>query len=109
MADDRHLAAGPVQVRLDHLEHEPGGDGRVERVAALSRTAIPAAEASQWVEATIPNVPASSGRVVNSETLAIELIQPHFPAPALPAAAPRCVWRCGPRRQKRAGNGRVAR
>jgi hypothetical protein len=27
---------------------------------------MPAAEASQWVEATIPNVPASSGRVVKS-------------------------------------------
>jgi len=27
---------------------------------------MPAAEASQWVEATMPNVPASSGLVVNS-------------------------------------------
>jgi hypothetical protein len=26
---------------------------------------MPAAEASQWVEATMPNVPASCGRVVN--------------------------------------------
>ena len=31
-----------------------------------SSTAIPAAEASQCVEATMPNVPASSGLVVNS-------------------------------------------
>src|ERR1700678_1796051 len=31
-----------------------------------SSTAMPAAEASQCVEATMPNVPASSGRVVNS-------------------------------------------
>src|SRR6476620_11476401 len=30
-----------------------------------SSTAIPAADASQCVEATIPNVPDSSGRVVN--------------------------------------------
>src|SRR5437763_5936844 len=30
-----------------------------------SRTAIPVEEASQWVDATIPNVPRSSGRVVN--------------------------------------------
>ena len=30
-----------------------------------SSTAIPAAEASQCVEATMPNVPASSGLVVN--------------------------------------------
>ena len=31
-----------------------------------SSTDMPAAEASQWVEATMPNVPASSGLVVNS-------------------------------------------
>jgi hypothetical protein len=30
-----------------------------------SSSAIPAADASQWVEATMPWVPASSGRVVN--------------------------------------------
>ena len=38
-----------------------------------SSTAIPAAEASQWVEATMPKVPESSGRVVKChppETLA---------------------------------------
>jgi hypothetical protein len=29
-----------------------------------SSTAMPAAEASQWVDATIPQVPRSSGRVV---------------------------------------------
>ena len=31
-----------------------------------SSTAIPAADASQWVEATMPNVPLSSGRVVKA-------------------------------------------
>ena len=31
---DRHLAAGAVEVRFDHLEHETGGDGGVEGVAA---------------------------------------------------------------------------
>ena len=30
----RHLAARPVQVRLDDLQRQPGGDGRVEGVAA---------------------------------------------------------------------------
>jgi hypothetical protein len=35
VADHRHLAARPVQVGLDHLEHEAGGDGGVERVAAV--------------------------------------------------------------------------
>ena len=32
--DDRQVAARPVQVRLDDLEHEPRSRGRVERVAA---------------------------------------------------------------------------
>jgi hypothetical protein len=35
LGDDRDFAARAVQVRLDHLEHEPRGDGRVERVAAV--------------------------------------------------------------------------
>ena len=63
--DRRHLAAGPVQVRLDDLEHEPGRDRGVERVAAALEHAIPAWDASQCVDATIPKVPRSSGRVVN--------------------------------------------
>ena len=35
VGDDRDLAARAVQVRLDDLEHEPGGDRRVERVPAV--------------------------------------------------------------------------
>ena len=35
MGDDRDLAAEAVQVRLDYLEDEPGGDRRVERVATV--------------------------------------------------------------------------
>jgi hypothetical protein len=31
-----------------------------------SSTAIPVAEASQWVEETMPNEPRSSGRVANT-------------------------------------------
>jgi hypothetical protein len=31
---DRRLAAGAVQVRLDHLQHEAAGHGGVEGVAA---------------------------------------------------------------------------
>ena len=33
--DDRHVAAGTVQMRLDHLQREGGGDAGVEGVAAL--------------------------------------------------------------------------
>ena len=32
--DADQVAAGAVQVRLDDVQHEPAGDGRVERVAA---------------------------------------------------------------------------
>jgi hypothetical protein len=32
-----------------------------------SSTAIPVCEASQWVDATIPNVPRNSGRVENTQ------------------------------------------
>src|ERR1700730_17232523 len=35
----------------------------------FSKTAIPTAVAIQWVEATTPNVPSSSGRVVNGSGL----------------------------------------
>ena len=33
--DDRDLAGGPVEVRLDDVQHEAGGDGRVVGVAAV--------------------------------------------------------------------------
>jgi hypothetical protein len=33
-----------------------------------SRIAMPDEEASQWVEATMPKVPANSGRVVNTRS-----------------------------------------
>ena len=35
MHDDRHIAAGAVQMRLDHLQREGGGDAGVERIATL--------------------------------------------------------------------------
>ena len=57
------VAAGAVQVRLDHLEHEAGGDGGVECVAAPLEHDIPVEDASQCVDATTPKVPRSSGRV----------------------------------------------
>jgi hypothetical protein len=34
LEDDRHFAAGAVEVRLDHLQHESSRDRRVKRVAA---------------------------------------------------------------------------
>ena len=39
MHDDRHVAAGAIQMRLDHLQGEGGGDGGVERIAAFLQDA----------------------------------------------------------------------
>ena len=39
MHDDRNVAAGTVQMRLDHLQREGGGDAGVERIAALFQDA----------------------------------------------------------------------
>ena len=33
--DDRHVAARTVEMRLDHLQREGGGDGGIEGVAAF--------------------------------------------------------------------------
>ena len=33
--DDRHIAARAVEVRLDHLQREGGGDGGIEGIAAF--------------------------------------------------------------------------
>src|SRR5271170_7021343 len=44
----------------------PAATAASKALPPRSSTAMPAAEASQCVEATMPNVPASSGRVVNS-------------------------------------------
>ena len=48
-------------MRLDHLEHEPGGHGGVKALPPRSSTAIPVAEASQWVEETMPKEPTQLG------------------------------------------------
>ena len=63
--DHRHVAAGPVEMRLHDLQREGGRDRRVEGVAAPLQDAMPTAVAIQWVEVTTPNVPSISGRVVN--------------------------------------------
>ena len=54
---DRQVAAGPVQVRLDDLEHEPAATAASNALPPRSSVAIPAADASQCVEATMPKVP----------------------------------------------------
>ena len=65
MEDHRHIAAGPIQMRLDDLQRERGRDAGVKGIAALLQNAMPTAVAIQCVEVTTPNVPSISGRVVN--------------------------------------------
>ena len=60
----RHVAARAVEVRLDHLQDEARPPRRRRRrCRPAPACAMPAAEASQWVEDTMPKVPLSSGLV----------------------------------------------
>jgi hypothetical protein len=45
---------------------KPAATAASNALPPRSSTAMPAADASQCVDATMPNVPRSSGRVVNS-------------------------------------------
>ena len=101
---------GPFRCGSTTWSTNPAATAASNALPPRSSTAIPAAEASQWVEATIPNVPASSGLVVNSEIVAISAIKPHPSWPREPQAhsgsrpaGPRAA-RCVP-----VGDGRVAR
>ena len=64
----------------------PAATAASKALPPFSSTAIPAAEASQWVEATMPNVPASCGRVVNVDPCGIMRIPPQ------PVAAAGASW-----------------
>src|SRR5450631_4932774 len=57
---------GPDRCGSTTCRTSPEATAASNALPPFSSTAIPAAEASQWVEATMPNEPASSGRVVNS-------------------------------------------
>jgi hypothetical protein len=63
----RHLAAGPVQVRLDHLQHEAAGHGGIEGIAAALQHAHGGLRGEPvGGAAATPKVPVISGRVVKS-------------------------------------------
>ena len=67
VADDRGVAAGAVQVRLDDAQREARRPTAASNaLPPASSIRIPTADASQCVEATMPKVPTSSGRVVNT-------------------------------------------
>src|SRR5436190_12901606 len=56
---------GPLRCGSTTCSANPAAAAASNALPPRSRTAMPAAEASQCVDATIPNVPRSSGRVVN--------------------------------------------
>src|SRR6266511_1096440 len=56
---------GPLRWGSTTCSVKPAATAASKALPPRSRTAIPAALASQCVEATMPNVPRSSGRVVN--------------------------------------------
>ena len=53
-------------MRLDDLKGETGADAASNAFPPASSTRIPQADAIQWVEATAPNMPDSSGRAVKT-------------------------------------------
>src|SRR5215467_14526480 len=67
---------GPLRCGSTTCSTKPAAAAASKALPPDSRAARPAAEASQCVDATMPNVPASSGLVVNSGISAITLLRP---------------------------------
>ena len=59
---------GPFRCGSTTCSTKPVATAASKALPPCSSTAMPAADASQWVDATMPKVPASSGRVVNCRT-----------------------------------------
>ena len=57
---------GPFRCGSTTWRTNPAATAASNALPPRSSTAIPVCEASQWVDATIPKVPRSSGRVVNT-------------------------------------------
>jgi len=57
---------GPFRWGSTTWSAKPAATAASKAFPPFSSTAIPAAEASQWVDDTIPKVPRSSGRVPNT-------------------------------------------
>src|SRR6185312_9996973 len=74
---------GPFRCGSTTWSTSPAATAASNALPPCSSTAIPAAEASQCVEATMPNVPASSGLVVNPGVSA--MTRSSHLAPARPA------------------------
>ena len=57
---------GPFRCGSTTLSVKPAATAASNALPPASRIRIPTDDASQWVEATMPKVPTSSGRVVNT-------------------------------------------
>ena len=68
--------AGPHMCGSTTCSTRPAATAASKALPPCSSTAMPAADASQWVEATMPNVPASCGLVVNVAPCGIICIPP---------------------------------
>src|SRR5499427_5579067 len=62
---------GPFRCGSTTCSTRPAATAASKAFPPFSSTAIPAADASQWVEATMPNAPASCGRVVKVDPCGI--------------------------------------
>ncbi len=92
---------GPFRCGSTTWSTSPAATAASNALPPCSSTAIPAAEASQCVEATMPNVPASSGLVVNPGVSA--MTRSSHLAPSRPA---QCVgWRLACAMPVRSGQG----
>ena len=65
--DDRDLPAGPLRWGSTTWRARPAATAASKALPPASNTAMPADEASQCVEATMPWVPTRSGLVVNTQ------------------------------------------
>src|SRR5690349_7976121 len=69
---------GPLRCGSTTWSTKPAATAASNALPPRSSTDIPAADASQCVEATMPNVPRSSGRVVNTRPkVALEDLRRH--------------------------------
>src|SRR5215475_7482839 len=64
--------AGPFRCGSTTWSTKPAATAASNALPPLSNTAMPADDASQCVDATMPNVPVSSGRVVNTTTTLLQ-------------------------------------
>src|SRR5262245_16702863 len=94
--------AGPHMCGSTTCSTRPAATAASKALPPCSSTAMPAADASQWVEATMPNVPASCGLVVNVAPCGIICIPPscRFHLTIYPAGSgerpPDLPMACGP-------------